>query len=220
MIVICPACSTRYLVDPRAIGEAGRKVRCARCAQTWLQKPASRIPPIGLAAAVSSAPAGRSDSHRVQLPALPPPPRNRWLMAGWAGLAACVLLVGAGAVAGRDWVVARMPAAERLYGAVGLAAAAPGSGLEFRRIEPSRTTEEGQPALVIEGELANVSGGVRDVPKLRAILRDKADRELQSWSFAPPRGQLAPGESLTFRTSIVRPSDGTAGIVVTFDAGT
>src|SRR5271166_4304795 len=44
MIVTCPACATRYLVDPRALGSAGRTVRCANCAQTWHQTPPEDLP--------------------------------------------------------------------------------------------------------------------------------------------------------------------------------
>jgi predicted Zn finger-like uncharacterized protein len=44
MIVTCPACSTRYLVDPRALGVAGRSVRCTECAHVWPQVPAEDAP--------------------------------------------------------------------------------------------------------------------------------------------------------------------------------
>ncbi len=60
MILSCPACATRYVVDPRSIGTEGRKVRCARCGETWHQEaPAAEMlepltlmdePPPGVAA--------------------------------------------------------------------------------------------------------------------------------------------------------------------------
>ena len=39
MIVTCPACSTRYTLQPIALGGAGRKVRCSKCGQNWVQPP-------------------------------------------------------------------------------------------------------------------------------------------------------------------------------------
>lgn len=35
MILICPSCSTRYLLSASAIGDGGRDVRCAKCQHEW-----------------------------------------------------------------------------------------------------------------------------------------------------------------------------------------
>ncbi len=35
MIVSCPACHTRFKVDPALLKPDGRKVRCAKCAHVW-----------------------------------------------------------------------------------------------------------------------------------------------------------------------------------------
>jgi predicted Zn finger-like uncharacterized protein len=35
MLIVCPSCSTSYMIDPASVGPAGRAVRCARCKTTW-----------------------------------------------------------------------------------------------------------------------------------------------------------------------------------------
>lgn len=39
MIITCPACQTRYKVDPKSFGTKGRRVRCTNCKETWNQGP-------------------------------------------------------------------------------------------------------------------------------------------------------------------------------------
>lgn len=39
MILTCPACATRFQVDPTAFGAAPRKVRCSVCRAVWQQEP-------------------------------------------------------------------------------------------------------------------------------------------------------------------------------------
>lgn len=50
MIITCPSCSARYPVDATALAPAGRKVRCAKCGESWHQPPPDDLPdPIDLA---------------------------------------------------------------------------------------------------------------------------------------------------------------------------
>jgi predicted Zn finger-like uncharacterized protein len=35
MLIVCPSCASSYMIDPAAVGPAGRTVRCARCKTSW-----------------------------------------------------------------------------------------------------------------------------------------------------------------------------------------
>ncbi len=44
MLLVCPACNTRYVVPDAAIGVDGRQVRCANCKHSWYQDGAPPLP--------------------------------------------------------------------------------------------------------------------------------------------------------------------------------
>jgi hypothetical protein len=155
----------------------------------------------------------------MQLPMAPKRRRVTWVGLGWVALILVLVLGGVGAVLARDQVVAQWPPAARLYAMVGMPVTVPGDGLKLTKITPSRGTENGQPALIIEGEVTNVSNVALDVPKLRATLRDSNERELQSWTFSATESRLLPGASVPFRSSVTNPSDAATGVVVTFAGG-
>jgi predicted Zn finger-like uncharacterized protein len=113
MIVSCPACSTRYLVEPAALGSKGRLVRCAKCEQSWHQDPPSDMP------------------HEVDLSA-PPVDNLRLLGQPAAGMRASrgvglplliLVLLGLGIGGGyffRERIIVEWPKTAQLYELLGL----------------------------------------------------------------------------------------------------
>ena len=49
MHIVCPNCTTSFAVNPAALGEAGRTVRCSRCKLTWLARPDEALETVGAA---------------------------------------------------------------------------------------------------------------------------------------------------------------------------
>ena len=234
MIVVCPECKTRYLVDPRALGAGGRRVRCAQCSHTWHHQP----PPEALAelktvaAPPSAESAGRGEriepqfdrpplaepqepEHRIQLPAIAQPRRRPWVAVGWVVLLALVGLAAGGAVWERDAVIRSWPPSARLYALFGLAVPRAGDVLKVTA-QARRDEENGVPRLVIEGEVANISPEAQSVPKLKVELKDAGDHVVQSWSFDVSTDRLLPGATVPFTTSVARPSDAATDMSVTF----
>lgn len=228
MILSCPDCATRYLIDDASLGAEGRRVRCAKCGSVWHQMPPEDAPRTvaGEDAPFSPPPPppplltgeDRSDRPiRTNLPALPGRKRRRAGGIAWLALAVAVVGAAVAAVVERERVVEALPAAARLYETVGLAPARVGVGLDLRGVTSREEQRDGVIWLVIEGEVANVSPVVREVPKMRGALFDAQERELQHWNFAAPTPRLLPGETTRFATELRQPPPGAARLKIVFD---
>ena len=222
MIVTCSKCEKRYIIDPRALGAPGRRVRCAYCKHTWFEAaPEEAQSSIELPPLPETPPVNATDDlgaeHRIQLPAVPRRGRGLvWLRR--SAVAAVILIAILGLVAERQQVMNAVPFTTRFYTLAGLGPAVPGQGLELREVTPSRGADNGVPTLAISGQVANVSSEARSVPKLRVALRDANNKELQSWEVSVSDEPLAPGASVPFHTTVSQPPDGATGVIVSFMA--
>jgi predicted Zn finger-like uncharacterized protein len=222
MIVACSKCEKRYVVDPRALGAPGRRVRCANCQHTWFEAaPEEALSSIELPPLPENPPVVRTTSpepgaaRRIPLPAGSRQGRGTVGVRRGAIAAAVGRAVWA-VIAGRWHVMSAVPFTARLYSLVGLGPAVPGQGLELRQVTPSRGVDNGVPTLAINGQVANVSSGPKPVPKLRVTLRDGNNKEIQSWTVSVTDEPLAPGASVPFHTTISQPPDGATGVIVSF----
>lgn len=226
MIVTCSKCEKRYIIDPRALGAPGRRVRCANCKHTWFEaapeeaQSAIELPPLPETPSPGPSTAAAEPggvTHQFQLPAIPRRGGSLvWLMRGALG---AVVVIGIWAlVAERQPVMDAAPFTTRLYTLAGLGPAVPGQGLELREVTPSRSADNGVPTLAINGQVANVSSSPQAVPKLRVALRDADNKELQSWTVSVTDESLAPGASVPFHTTISQPPEGATGVIVSFTA--
>lgn len=218
MIVTCPSCANRYLVETERLSAQGRMVRCGNCRHTWYQAPPDEAPPRVEFMPPLGEPRADAYPERRNLPVLHRP-RRSWGKPVAVVLLLMILVGGAGvAVVLRDRIMAAVPQTERLYRHLGFSTdAASGLGLDIRNITPSRGVDNGEPALLIDGMVLNTGSTLRAVPRLRAILRDANNRPVASWSFDSGITRLGPGESAAFHTLMRQPSDLATGVVVVFD---
>lgn len=89
--------------------------------------------------------------------------------------------------------------ASQIHASDDTAAAPPtpaGRALEIELFEPVR--ENG--GLRIQGTVRNDSNRARTVPMLQATVLDRSGQPVDSWVFAPPESDIAPGEQFTFTT--------------------
>ncbi|HEY3912587.1 MAG TPA: zinc-ribbon domain-containing protein [Stellaceae bacterium] len=233
MIVICPACATRYRVSEEELAApAGRMVRCANCGEVWRQasSPAQvsghqaisigvppHADPVGEAVSRPVSAPGLDIRPRAQpgLPRVAAQPRRRRRTALGRAIMAIVLLLALAAAAGiiaHRHMAAIWPPSGRLYASIGLAAEPAGTGLVIDKIVPVRTAD----GLMIDGEIANRGSAPEIVPRLRVVLQDAAKKDVQLETMDPPKARLRPGEIVHFAASFAHPADAATGVVVTF----
>ncbi len=217
MIVSCPSCTSRYLVDPQVLGAAGRKVRCANCGHVWHQTApmdANAPAPIAMTPPVTTPQPLPEGSN---LPAMPDDVAPRRSSAiGWLVLLLVVIGVIGGLLLARKDVVSLWPPAARLYGLIGLDDfGRTGAGLEIREVASQRLEQGGSTALVVQGTIVNVSTRPRPVPNVQVVARGAGGVVLKSWSFAPGAPILLPGDSVPFRRELADAPDGATELGIT-----
>ena len=212
MIVSCPACSTRYLLEPVALGPKGRVVRCAKCDNTWHQDPPSdmprevdlAIPPFG-GAALPERPAAQARASRG------------------AGLPLLILLLLALGIAGgyffRERIIAEWPKTAQIYELVGLPTKVLGAGLELDNVNFNRQDVAGQTVIQVQGDVFNKTDKEIAVPPLKVALRDDSGKLLFDWTFGVDRPTIRPGETINFKTETKNPPAEATKLAVTFAGG-
>jgi predicted Zn finger-like uncharacterized protein len=217
MILTCPACSTRYSVDPANLGRDGRMVRCVKCGHSWMQRPPADMPKsVDLEFTpppeeVKPIPPGSS------LPAIRKPVKSKASKRPLAiSAVAAALLLLTGGVYMRQDIVEIWPPAARLFDTVGLPVDALGAGLQLQHVRSEKRVEDGITVLVIEGQVVNVSDRERPVPALRAVSLGPDKTPLGDWTFSASHETLLPGEIATFVSQMREPAGVIAEIAITF----
>lgn len=230
MILTCSSCTTRFLVDPAAIGPTGRQVRCARCQYSWFQNPADDLvlpaaPEIttnmdpGLEAAAPKQmdmPAGRPAPLRsgANLPVLPRRSSRVMESMAWGLLAlSAASLLGAGYMF-RGQIIHAWPQAANLYVALGVDM--PLSQLRLTDVAFSQNVLEGHPALTVTGAINNDGSETVTVPLVLVKLRNAAGRDIFQWTYPIPEEVLAAGVTVRFSTRLVDPPEEARNLEVTF----
>jgi len=115
----------------------------------------------------------------------------------------------------RQDIAAIWPQSAAVYSGVGLKVNA--GGIDFRNVAYKRESEDGQPVLVVTGQIVNLASRELPIPQaVRVTLTDADNRELYHWPFKPSAPTLKAGGVLPFRTRLTNPPAAARFAVVTF----
>jgi len=227
MILICPACQTRYLIPDTAIGASGRQVRCAHCKHSWFQGPpppaADPAPDRPMPASDTVEPVPPPASRDSETPEdevearydgagevppihdrplgaqLPAPLRPRRRIGRLLTIVLAIVALVVLAAIGAVVAVGPDKLAERL----GLTPTSVPLVIEMTSKPERRETASGNELLAVTGRIVNPTDQPQTVRDIRAELRDTSGRTVYSWTITRPVPMLAPGGSAEFDSAAV-----------------
>src|SRR3990167_7155340 len=217
MIVSCPNCSKRYMLDDALLPKDGRQVRCIACHNTWRQAP-------DLSFMNSPSFVGRSDLAIE--PRLSSESRSSWM--GWIVSFGILLSILSFLGFGRDYVVKVWPRTERFYELLGLRTNHPGAGLSIASASYLIQQEGSNEMIKVVGDIINTSDQVRPIPPLKIKLlggpvnpncsqnQEGTGCVLDHWEHSLSEKSLLPGEKIHFETNLHSKVDGIQQISVEF----
>lgn len=222
MIITCPACSKRYLLDGKSLGSHGRVVRCASCAHQWTQDQVSQEEVYEISSPPAPPPLASPGSFS-------PPPKTRW---GWLLYVSVILGLLIFSFVGRAHLCVLFPKLYSYYQQLGIPVEPTGHGLKIKNLSTEVISQEGGKALIIRGEIWNSLDEVRPLPPLQvthltagaceassrlfqsSLKEGKPSCYSQRWTFALTQDRLMPGEKIWFQTPPQpAPPPGTEGYV-------
>ncbi len=206
MIVSCPSCATRYLIDPAALGEEGRRVRCAKCNQIWHEQPPADMPKRVDILPPEDEP--RTIPFGSNLPTVVAR-RRRANRLGWLAVAVALVVIVVAGILARGSIVDAWPPAGKLYSVIGLGVEQNDiSGLILNARSTELLFEGGVPVLVARGEIRNESDKRRVIPPIRIRVVDAKNVEVKYWTFAAEQSELEPNSRTGFETRLTSPPEG------------
>ena len=231
MILTCPECSTRYLTKENAIGPNGRTVRCAKCDTTWfvaseadelalqdIQAPVEDIVPAAAGIAAATAPdipfTQRAENDSIEQPGahvvmrdkVDKERRRRRLTSVGLIWAIPLTLLFVAAVLGyvfRQDIVNGVPQTATLYKSLGVDVTL--SGLNIEAPVTRSALVNGEPVLIVNGAVRNITAQAQQVPMVELSLHSKDGQPLVTWLVDVDKKRLSKDERVTFVSEYPNP---------------
>jgi predicted Zn finger-like uncharacterized protein len=140
--------------------------------------------------------------------------RHKRSSSKWTALILVLLGFNVALVGARNEVVHFVPQTASLFAAIGLPVNL--RNLSFEKVRITKEEHDGVTVLVVEGAIVGSGSKPVEVPRLRFAVRNSTGQEVYSWSAAPTRSTLGPGETLPFRSQLASPPADANDLLVRF----
>lgn len=117
----------------------------------------------------------------------------------------------------RTEIVSAVPQLDGLYRLAGLKTNV--IGLDFTEIKTLRTTQNGNPAIVVNAKISNITNRITFVPSVLVSLLDSAGTIVYEWTVTPATRNVLPGDTLAIDAQLIGPPQGVTNIRLSFVDG-
>ncbi len=197
MLIICPTCSSSYLIRATEIGRGGRLVRCGACKNSWHVEASGGDADIE--ADNKDQAIDKIDENGVFTHASSPSLRSRQgrrMAIGGLAIAALaagfVMPLGKIADAARALIDRVMPV-DRF------------AGMDFENVTSQLVAENDEIFLVVEGQIIAREGEIRVTPGLALTIRGENNDQIFRWTAKPPAETISPGTPIAFKVRLASP---------------
>ena len=212
MIVGCPNCSARFVVKAQAIGENGRKVKCARCKHTWFQKPDLDV----LEAAKQS---NSIDDPKEADPVpnganVPAVARQKMsFLLKLAAMISFIFFVLTMSLINANKVLPSMAGYYSIFGLYDTTDIAL-YDVKVEKIESGKYND-----VLVSGRIVNESEQQKNLPALRMIIISEEGEKLKTVTLEPEGNVMEPGERFDFEDRIPRMPNNASKVVMDLGNG-
>ncbi len=211
MIIVCPACQTKYAVPADAISAEGRPVRCTECGHSWKQMPLNKVADLSQVTPAPSGPTPMPKGSNLPVHASAPVP---------AALKynALAMLLAAAAISFFSFqtvLEAKFPFTGSIYRAMGLYRA---DHVAIKDITASFTRTDNKLKMTFQGRLANESGAeIRYVSPIQIRVLSEGGNVMGTLNYAPENTKsLEPGEEVHIETTLGGMSGNTRTVLLEY----
>jgi len=204
MIIQCPSCQARFMLPDEALGDAGKKVRCAKCRDVWFQK----------APAVSARAQETESPFKPAHPAagLPVPTKKRSVAHEWVVFSLCFSwLMFASLYLFGPVIVQKIDFAAPVYLPLGIVNT---EGVVLADTKVEKMKQYGRQSVSLSGMIVNEATEPRRVPNLQITQKGRDGEILETSILESGFPLLAPGKEINYHNVMPLASQDVSHIIV------
>jgi len=224
MLVVCPKCSSSYLVRADQIGTLGRAVRCGACKTHWVAMPDA----FDLGEELDLDTTMQMSDPQLSADELDASRNaNAKGLKGFGGrngnsgsslykivgIFVSIVALGVVVISISD---VRTQVSEAINGVVDLVAKDVNAGLSLTELKSEFIEEKGLPFLKVEGQIISTLSEPRKLPPIEIVVLSESKAELYRWVIDPPKEAISAGTPVPFSALLNSPPPESKEVAIRF----